>query len=508
VELNAPRPDPPKGPYLVAGLGRAGRAAARRLLTLAGPDAVSAWDASMRRSVQATAEELRREGVRVVLGGDGVSLLEERRPRCLVKSPGIAPSVSLVREACQRRIVVIDELELGWRLDPRPMIAVTGTNGKSTVASLAMALLRAAGAHPVLAGNVHPGPAFTELAEDDGDVVICEASSFQLEGCPAFLPEIALFTNLTHEHLDRHMTMRRYGAAKRRMFVRGRACVATAIVNVDDRFGARLAEEIRRAGGTALRYGQGADTDYRLLDCGWTLENAWLTADTPRGRVELTTRLPGRHNAFNALAALALADALAMHPARAADAIGGTPPVPGRFQVMEGDHPFDVVIDFAHNPDGLRCILEAGRALVDASRGRLRVVCSAPRIRNEEQRRMMGRIAASLADHLILTTERWPETDASPELPAEFQKAALRRPIGCCEVVLDRSDAIERGLRAARPGDLVMILGRGNLSGALLDRAGQPRPFDDRETARRLLAVLQRPGRQKRPDGTLLAATG
>ena len=493
MQLISARPGPPPGPYLVAGLGRAGRAATRRLISLAGPGAVSAWDASGREAVRAAARELERDGVRTVIGGDGLRLLEEpRAPRCVVKSPGIAPSVPLLAEARRRRIVVIDELELGWRLDRRPVVAVTGTNGKSTVAALAVALLNAAGSHPVLAGNVHPGPAFTELSGDEGDVVVCEASSYQLEGCPTFLPELALFTNLTHEHLDRHETMDLYGAAKRRMFVRGGTCAPVAVVNVDDRFGAGLADEVQTRGGTVLRYGEAAEAEYRLVDCSSTVCDGWVCADTPRGRVELSTRLPGRHNALNALAALALADALRVPAKRAAAAIGSTAAVPGRFQVIDGDQPFDVVVDYAHNPDGLRRTLDAARALTGArgSGSCLRVVCSAPRIRNEHQRRLMGRIAASRADHLILTTERWPETDASIELPAGFDEGARERPIGLCEVVLDRSDAIERALRAARPGDLVMILGRGSLSGALLDRSGQPRPFDDRETARRLLARI------------------
>ena len=493
MELISARPDPPPEPYLVAGLGRAGRSATRRLARLAGADAVRAWDASRGARVGEAARELERAGVRVVLGGDGVGLLDgPDSPRCIVKSPGIAPSVPLLREARRRRIVVIDELELGWRLDARPTVAVTGTNGKSTVASLAVALLRVTGARPVLAGNVSPGPAFTELSSADGDLVVCEASSFQLEGCPAFLPEVAVFTGLSHEHLDRHRTMSRYAAAKRRMFVRRGTAVPVAVVNVDDRFGATLVEEIQRRGGTALSYGEAKSAGYRLIDCGWTVTGGWLRADTPRGRIELSTRLPGTHNALNALAALALADALGVDATQAAAAISSTSGVPGRFELIEGSHPFDVVVDYAHNPDGLRRVLEAGRAVV-RGRGadaRLRVVCSAPRIRNEHQRQMMGRIVAALADHAILTNQRHPETDAAVELPAEFQQAGLEQPLGCCEVVPERSEAIERVLRAARPGDVVLILGRGNLGGLLLDRHGRPRRFDDRQATRRALDRL------------------
>jgi UDP-N-acetylmuramoyl-L-alanyl-D-glutamate--2,6-diaminopimelate ligase len=196
---------------------------------------------------------------------------------------------------------------------------------------------------------------------------------------------------------------------------------------------------------------------------------------------------------LNVLAGLALADALEVSPPRAAAAaIASTAPVPGRFEVIPSDHSFDVVVDYGHNPDGVLRALETGRDLADA-RGpdaSLRVVLSAPRIRNEEQRAMVGRIGASMADHLVLTNERRPETDSATELPTGFASAALEQPRGRCEVVLDRSDAIERALRAARPGDLVMIVGRGMLSGILLDRFGQPRPFDDREMARRLLARI------------------
>ncbi|HEY2436968.1 MAG TPA: Mur ligase family protein, partial [Solirubrobacteraceae bacterium] len=471
MDLISRREDLPRGPYLVAGLRRAGLAAARRLVALSGADAVAVWDADAGQAVQAAARGLKREGVRVVLGGDGLGLLDgTASPNCVVKSPGIPSTVPFLVGARRKGIVVIDELELGWRTDHRPLVAVTGTNGKSTVASLVLALLRAAGRRPALAGNVHPGPALTALAPDDGDVIVCEVSSFQLEDCPAFMPDVAVLTNLSHDHLDRHLTMRRYGAAKRRMFVRGGACVSTAVVGVDSGFGSEVAEAVGYRGGTVLRFGEREDADYRLVGCGWSAHEGWLLADTPGARVELRTRLPGRHNALNALAALAIGDALAMPRSRSLAALGSVPRVPGRFEPIDGDQPFDVIVDYAHNPDGLRRSLEAGRGLL-VGRGpdaRLRVVCSAPRTRTEDQRRMMGRIAVSLADHVVLTNERWPATDAAVELPAGFREAITEAPSGRCEAVLDRGDAIERALRAACAGDVVMVLGRGNLSGELL----------------------------------------
>ncbi len=493
MDLISARDDLPPGPYLVAGLGKAGLAAAHRLVALTGADAVAVWDGDTSDAVRAAAGELERNGVRVVLGEDGLGLLDEgARPNCVVKSPGIPPTVPLLVRARRNGIVVIDELELGWRLDGRPLVAVTGTNGKSTVASLAVALLRAAGSRPALAGNIHPGPALTALGPEDGDVIVGEVSSFQLEGCPAFLPEVAVLTNLSHEHLDRHRTMRRYRAAKRRMFVRGSTCVPIAVVNVDDRFGSELAEAVRDRGGTALSFGESEEADYRLAGCRWSASEGWLLADTPAAHVELATRLPGRHNALNALAALALGDALAVPRSRSLAVLGSAPGVPGRFEVIGGDQRFDVIVDYAHNPDGLRRTLEAGRGLLvgRAAGARLRVVYSEPPTRTVHQRRMMGRIAGSLADHVVLTTERWPGTDAAIELPTGFRETVTQAPSGRREVVLDRGEAIEHALRAACRGDVVMILGRGNLSGELLDRDGRRSPFDDRVEARRALARI------------------
>jgi len=176
--------------------------------------------------------------------------------------------------------------------------------------------------------------------------------------------------------------------------------------------------------------------------------------------------------------------------------------VPGRFESIDEGQPFDVIVDYAHNPDGIRRSLEAARAIAAGRPGaHLRVVCSAPRIRGEPQRRAMGAAAAALADDLILTTERWPLTDAAPGLAEGLEEGAgdscevvLDRgeAIGHAgngyEVVLDRGEAIERAVAGAHAGDVVMILGRGAGSGELVSRDGRLRPFDDRVAARRAVA--------------------
>jgi len=172
----------PAGPFLVAGLGRAGRAAADALLRV-GAGAVWAWDASSNPPQRSAARRLRARGVHVTLGGDGREALDEAGAHVtIVKSPGIFMDVPLLRAARALGVEVIDELELGWGLCAAPIVGVTGTNGKSTTSRLCCAVLEGAG-HPVeLAGNTEFGPALS--AAGCGGWVVCEVSSFQLEASP------------------------------------------------------------------------------------------------------------------------------------------------------------------------------------------------------------------------------------------------------------------------------------------------------------------------------------
>ena len=203
-----PRPELPPGPYLVVGLARSGQAAARVLA--ARGEEVIACDAGQ--------PEVDLPGVEVHLVTDGVTLLE--RARCVVKSPGVPKEAEVIATARDRGIPVIGELELAWRLLPNEFVAVTGTNGKTTTAELLGAIHREAGIPVAVAGNV--GTPLSSLAgelEPDA-VVVCEASSFQLEDTLAFAPECAVLLNVQEDHLDRHGTFDAYLAAKLEAFAR------------------------------------------------------------------------------------------------------------------------------------------------------------------------------------------------------------------------------------------------------------------------------------------------
>ena len=223
VASNHARPPLPEGPYLVVGLARSGQAAAR-LLAARGEDVIGA-DAGAPDG----AERLRDVGVEVNLDGDRDELLD--RARCVVKSPGVPREAPLVRRALTLGVPVIGELELAWRLLPNRFLAVTGTNGKTTVAELLGHVFETAGEPVAVAGNVGTPLASLVPELEPSATVVCEASSFQLEDAVSFAPECALLLNATPDHLDRHRSFDEYLGAKLRVF----ACQSGDDVAIVDR---------------------------------------------------------------------------------------------------------------------------------------------------------------------------------------------------------------------------------------------------------------------------------
>jgi len=483
--MTAPRPAVPPGPYLVLGLGRAGQAAVEALCSRFGPGAVRVWDDSQGPVVSAYKAGLEARGISVLPGPEVLG-----DASAVIKSPGISLHHPLLAAARARRLPVIDELELGWRFSTRPLVAITGTNGKSTTTGLVFAALAAAGERPALAGNTDSsrgGPLSALPPEADGWVV-AEVSSYQAEGCPALLPSASVLTNLTRDHLHRHGTMSAYAAAKRKLFVRGARAVPLAVLNVDDGFGRRLAREVDARGGRVLRYGRGPDADYRVLDCASNLHGSVVEIGAPTGRVQLRTRLSGDHNAENLAAALALADGLDLPRSSTLRALAKMVPLPGRLEVLETAAPFDVIVDFAHTPDAVRRTLAALR---QARKGRLIVVLGTVARGERLTREAAGRAARAEADHLILCAS---SLHGEPPLVALSGLLAGARSIeqGTLEVILDRRRAIARGLALARAGDVVAILGRGPVSRRSYGAKARPGTFDDREVARELLLASPR----------------
>ncbi|MET0926794.1 MAG: Mur ligase family protein, partial [Solirubrobacterales bacterium] len=204
-----PRPPLPEGPFCVVGLARSGQAAAR-LLAERGERVIGVDSAEPEG-----AAELERAGVEVVLNSDGVAAAEAG---CLIKSPGVPAGSRAIVVARERGLPVLGELELAWRLLANRFCAVTGTNGKTTVAELLGHIWRGAGEPVAVAGNVGRPLASLVGAVEPEATIVCEASSFQLEDSEAFAPECGLLLNIAPDHLDRHRTLGEYLDANLRLF--------------------------------------------------------------------------------------------------------------------------------------------------------------------------------------------------------------------------------------------------------------------------------------------------
>jgi UDP-N-acetylmuramoyl-L-alanyl-D-glutamate--2,6-diaminopimelate ligase len=369
---------------------------------------------------------------------------------------------------------------------------VTGTTGKTTTAYLLYSVLEAGGRQPGLMGTVESRiggerrPAVRTTPEaidlqraframlDAGDrSVALEATSHGSElGRLAGVRFAALaFTNLSEEHLDFHETMERYYAAKRRLFVGPEP--PPAAVNVGDAYGRELADELRALGrAPVLTFGFPDDAEIRPEG----LENGRFRA----GGIDLETRLRGRFNVENVLAAVAVALLLDVEDDAIAEGIARVDGVPGRFEAVDEGQPFTVVVDYSHKPGALENVLRAARDLTPA-----RVLCvfGCGGDRDRSKRPLMGRIAADLADVAIVTSDN-PRSEDPDAIIAEVVAGAPGR----LDVEPDRRVAIRRALEAAEAGDVVVIAGKGHEQGQEID--GQVLPFDDREVAREALRSL------------------
>ncbi len=472
-----PRPQIPPGPYAVAGLKRAGVAAVEALCRLVPGTDIVGLDRDPASVTRRVRRRLGAAGVQLRLGPHGEALDFAAPPRALIKSPGIGFDCPLIGLARGADIPVLDELEFGWRLSCAPMLAVTGTNGKTTVASLATAVLNTSGRTVTLAGNADLGVPLSAV-DPSVDWIVCEASSFQLEGCTALLPEVAVFTNLTHDHLSRHGSMGRYGQLKRRLFIRGRDPVRHAVIDIADDFGRRLADEVQALGGHVVGVGFDQAADYQIRAAWWDLHGAALTLRTPTGDLTLQARLPGLHNARNVAAAVAVGDLFGVDRAHLAETIATQGPPPGRLELIDIGQEPELVLDTAASPDAVEQVLRTVRSTMGSGE-RLVVVLGVLGSPDLPHLLAMGRVARELADRLILTAGSLRRNP--PRAALDGLAAGARSTCGATvEVVPHRRDAIRTALLGASRNDVVALLGRGGLM----------EPVDDHKVSDRI--VLQK----------------
>ncbi|HLI33044.1 MAG TPA: UDP-N-acetylmuramoyl-L-alanine--D-glutamate ligase [Solirubrobacteraceae bacterium] len=429
------RPPAPPGPYLVLGLARSGAAAARALA--ARGERVIGVDAGM--PVRAGA--LREAGIQLHLGSEPERLLEGIRT--LVKSPGVPQSAPLVDAARARGIGVIGELELAWRTLDLPVVAVTGTNGKTTTTELIAHIHRHAGIAVASAGNV--GSALSELLLADAHSalpqrVICETSSFQLEDASAFAPEAAVLLNIAPDHLDRHGSFEDYKRAKLRIFANQRRG-DIALVH------ASLADEVRALGRSARLVVFGGRSSYVFARAGRIY---WRCDERPGARArallessELSLR--GAHNRDNALAAAAACLAIGV-PAEAVTAgLRDFPGVPHRLEELPDASGILFVND--SKATNIASTLVALRAYGQSREG------AAPRIHlilgGQGKGQDFRALRAPLARHVHTV---YLIGEDAPRIAAELA-GAHERMIACATLERALGEARER----ARAGDVVLL---------------------------------------------------
>ena len=387
------------------------------------------------------------------------------------------------------------------------LVGITGTNGKTTTSYVLASIFEAAGIKCGRIGTIGYQVGGREL---DAARTTPEAPELQRmlrdmvsDGCGACVMEVSshalalrradslrfaagIFTNLTRDHLDFHGDMESYFIAKRRLFEilpEG----AVGVINVDDRRGPDLVATARRP----VTYAIDAAADVRPGPLSFSLDGLSFEVRTPRGTFHVTSPLVGRPNAYNILAAAAAAMALDLPFSAIETGIATLQHVPGRFQVVSG--PADdvrVIVDYAHTDDALKNLLETARPLAT---GRVVTVFGCGGDRDRTKRPLMGAVAARLSDLVIVTSDN-PRSEDPARIIEEIQRGIVtpadrvsaKGPKGTPSVaIVDRREAIERAIKDARPGDLVLIAGKGHEKYQVI--GDRTLPFDDVEVARAAL---------------------
>jgi UDP-N-acetylmuramoyl-L-alanyl-D-glutamate--2,6-diaminopimelate ligase len=384
---------------------------------------------------------------------------------------------------------------------------ITGTNGKTTTAFLLEALLNAAARTTVLVGtieyhvagevrpSVHTTPESRDLFELMAEGVsrgatelVTEVSSHALDQGRAtgVKFDVGVFTNLTRDHLDYHGTMQKYFAAKRLLFD-GTLYPAphVAVLNAHDPGSEELAVAAREAGAEVRTYGIGQG-DWRAANYALTPSGAVLDLETPAGFAKVTSRLAGEVNILNLLAALTAAHARGVAFADLVEFVPRLQPVPGRFQSVDAGQPFSVIVDYAHTDDALRNLTVLARQMTARSGGRVLTLFGCGGDRDRTKRPKMG-LAAGNGSDLVFATSDNPRSEDPLAILAEIEPGLKESGVKY-SVEPDRAAAIRLALHEAKPGDVVLIAGKGHEKEQIL--AGRTIAFDDAQIALSALSEL------------------
>jgi UDP-N-acetylmuramoyl-L-alanyl-D-glutamate--2,6-diaminopimelate ligase len=382
------------------------------------------------------------------------------------------------------------------------LVGITGTNGKTTTAYLVASIPEAAGEPVAMTGTVEyrlgkerkkagrTTPEATDMqrllrqAVELGcqtAVMECSSQAMDFHRCDELDYAVAVFSNLTRDHLDYHKTMENYWYAKQRLFD-GRlgSRPKTSVINVDDPYGIELADRLEKEGLRVVRYAVKTDAEVTARDPEFSLAGMRFRLRTPAGERDFRSPLVGPPHIYNTLAAVASGLALGYSLDVITKALEKCTGAPGRFERVPHDGDFAVVVDYAHSDDALLNVLRTAR---EVTKGRIITVFGCGGDRDGSKRAPMGEAAGSLSDVVILTSDN-PRTEDPETILAEAE-VGIQKTGKPYEKIADRREAINHAIAQARTDDLVLIAGKGHEDYQIIGR--EVFHFDDKEVAREAL---------------------
>jgi len=383
------------------------------------------------------------------------------------------------------------------------LVGITGTNGKTTTAYLIASIPEAAGEPVAMTGTVEyrlgperkkagrTTPEATDMqrllrqAVEIGcrtAVMECSSQAMDLHRCDELEYAVAVFSNLTRDHLDYHKTMENYWYAKQRLFD-GRlgSKPKTSVINVDDPYGIELANRLEKEGLRVVRYAVKSEADITARDPEFSLAGMRFRLRTPAGEREFSSPLVGPPHVYNTLATVGSGLALGYSLDVITKALATCTGAPGRFERIPHQGDFAVVVDYAHSDDALLNVLRTAR---EVTRGRIITVFGCGGDRDASKRAPMGEAAGSLSDVVILTSDN-PRTEDPDQILADAE-VGIQKTGKPYEKIADRREAIHHAIEQARIDDLVLIAGKGHEDYQIIGR--ETFHFDDKEVAREALA--------------------
>jgi UDP-N-acetylmuramoyl-L-alanyl-D-glutamate--2,6-diaminopimelate ligase len=412
----------------------------------------------------------------------------------------IPSSVAWIRVRQARKALAVTAANFfGHPAEALQLVAVTGTNGKTTTSSLVDSIVKACGAKTGLFGTIayhtplgeYPAPNTTpesvdlqgflaEIRDAGGRFAVLEASSHSLAmdrlwGCHF---AASVFTNLTREHMDYHKTFEDYFATKKQLFEgTGAGAPDVAVINTDDEYGKRLTGLAKKT----VTYGLESDADITTKKFQLTFNGLAFTAQTPNGKVQVASSLVGRINVYNILAAIGAAQALGLSTEILEAGIRSLETVSGRFQRLDLGQPYFVIVDYAHTDDALENLIRTAREL--NPKGRIITLFGCGGGKDRTKRPVMGEVTGRLSDLTILSSDN-PRTEDPLKIISDII-VGLQKTSGKYLIEPDREKAIGVAMDEARAGDIVLLAGKGHENYQIL--ADRTLEFDDRDVARRAL---------------------